>query len=114
LARWDNPALGVEAWESPNVAAPNGKYSTLRGRFDSAVDQLLEITGAGQADKDRIRKLENARKILIEQVLNLDCKVRDLEKKLSMTEDQLRISRRSEADIRNQVIKIKPLKSAKI
>jgi len=113
LARWNDSALNVECWESPNVAAPNGKYSDLRSRFDTAVRLLLAAAGTGEKDRDRIRKLELAKKILTEQVLTLACRIRDLERELLLTEDQLRISERSEAELRAQLATIKPFKITK-
>jgi chromosome segregation ATPase len=92
---------------------PSGKYSDLRTRFDDAVVLLEAVTGKVEKDQDRIRNLEKSRRILVGQILNLDCNVRDLEKKLAITEDQLRISRRNEADLHSQLIKIKPLASTK-
>lgn len=112
LQRWNDQVLGLESWESPNVAAPSGKYADLRERFDKAVKELLRISGQEEKVRDRIRHLEESRRILMGQVMNLDCEVRTLRKSLRMAEQRLQISMRTEAELVAQLSKIRPLKPA--
>jgi regulator of replication initiation timing len=41
LARWQDDALEISAWKSPNITSPGGRYSKLRSRFDKAIERLL-------------------------------------------------------------------------
>jgi len=110
LARWADEELGLEAWRSPNIAAPGGKYSDLRQRFDDAVKELAGTEDTEGSLRDRIRNLEAHRRALTGQVLNLRYLVREKEGEYSRLEDLLAISQRREADLKAQLAILKPIR----
>jgi hypothetical protein len=88
VARWEDAELGISAWRSPNVAAPNGRHADLRRRFDEAMMELHRIsvrpdrtTIARLAADNRRLKRENI--ALAEQIVEIHLRSVQLEQAIA-------------------------------
>jgi hypothetical protein len=112
LRKWTDPSLGLEAWSSPNVASPNGRYSDLRSRFDIAIKKLRElgIGGSGLSVRERYRLERAHNKVLAAQILTMRWQYRKQEGKLARAQDLLRKATKQVAELTAELNKLLPFK----
>jgi len=112
LRKWSDARLGIEAWSSPNVAKPGGRYADLRERFDIAVGDLKKLGLCGNKTdlRGRFREAKSLNKVLAAQVLTLRCQIRKREAVLARTEELLRLAGQREAVLTSELAKLRPLR----
>jgi hypothetical protein len=112
LKEWTDSNYGLEAWSSPNVASPGGRYSDLRERFDAAVTKLVELGSGGSKASlsERYRNAKALNRALAAQVLTIRCQLRKQEGVLARTQDLLRIATEREAELTSELAKLRPFR----
>lgn len=112
LREWSDATLGIEAWASPNVASPRGRYADLRERFDEAVGELekLGLGGNGAGLRKRFQKAKARNKIFAAQILTMRCQIRKREAVLARTEQLLQLAIEREAALTSELAKLRPFR----
>ncbi|MFA5599752.1 MAG: hypothetical protein WDA06_04060 [Phenylobacterium sp.] len=109
LAKWTDPDRGLQAWSSPNVAAPapSGLYPDLRLRFDQALQRLSD-----PAPRPRVeaRVLKRQLQGLAEQVAILALEHRAMAQELARERQLKEIAQAELAKARAELTRIVPFR----